>query len=241
MDYTTATASVTLSVLNPVPEIASLPPYFVSQGSVAFTMTVTGTGFMPNSTVYWGSSALTTKFVSSTQITAQVPASNTSTVGPVAITVQTPAPGGGTSNMLQFDIDSPTTTGPPQFGNGPANVPAGGTAKYPVTLPSTVTNVSASCLNLPAGTSCSYSSQTGSVQLTTSANTPAGTYAVTVASTETVPSVSASGILLPVLLVPLWWMRKLAKAHLWMTLCLALALLVGAVSTIGCGATFDAQ
>ena len=55
IDYTTATASVTLIVNNPVAIIGSLSPAFTSAGGAAFTLTVNGQAFISTSTVYWGS------------------------------------------------------------------------------------------------------------------------------------------------------------------------------------------
>src|SRR6185295_629608 len=46
----------------------------------------------------------TTTFVSSTQLTAAIPASDIATVGTANVTVVNPAPGGGTSNALTFTI-----------------------------------------------------------------------------------------------------------------------------------------
>src|SRR6185295_10089018 len=46
----------------------------------------------------------TTTFVSSTQLTAAIPASDIANVGTASVTVVNPAPGGGTSNALTFTI-----------------------------------------------------------------------------------------------------------------------------------------
>ena len=52
-------------------------------------LTVSGTGVVPGSTVYWGNGPLTTQFVNTTQLTATVPASNLATSGIAAVTAQT--------------------------------------------------------------------------------------------------------------------------------------------------------
>jgi hypothetical protein len=223
---------------NPAPVAGSISPAFTNAGGAAFTLTVSGTGFISGSTVYWGSSALVTTYVSATQLMASVPAADIVTAGTTAaITVQTPTPGGGTSNVLQFEVDSASasTTGP-TFTSTSASVAAGSPASYPVTFPASVTSATVTCLNLPTGAACSYSSTTNTLTITTSATTPAGTYQVTVVFTETVSGAATAVILLPILLLPLLFLRrKLVGRGIWFTACLALALTAAAAFTIGCG------
>jgi hypothetical protein len=238
-DYTTATATVTLTVNipnNPVPVIGGLSPAFTSAGGAAFTLTVNGTGFINGSTVYWGTTALTTTYASATQLTAAVTAAEITSAGVTQITVQTPAPGGGTSNALQFEVDS-TGSGStaPTLTAVTATVTAGSPASYTVSLPSTVESATVSCLNLPTGAACSYAS--GTVTITTSTSTPKGTYQITVIFTETVSGAASSWILLPILLLPLVILRKRLLARgAWVTACLGLVLLAGAAFCVtGCG------
>jgi hypothetical protein len=239
-DYTTATASVTLVVtspLNPVPVVSSISPAFTDAGGAVFTLTVNGSGFIASSTIYWGASALTTTYVSATQLTAQVPAADIATAGTIAITVQTPAPGGGSSNAWQFEVDSVSSVSTaPTITSTTETVSAGSPASYPVTVPSAVTSVSVTCLNLPTGAACSYSSTTNTVTITTSSTTPKGTYQIVVVFTETVSGAASGFILLPILLLPLGFMRrKLAARGIWLTACLGLVLMATAALSIGCG------
>jgi hypothetical protein len=231
-------SQVVNQVPNPAPVISGISPGFVSAGGAAFTLTVTGSGFVSGSTVYWGTSVLTTTYGSATQLTAQVPATDIATGGiTVAITVVTPTPGGGTSNPLQFEVNSAfgSTTGP-TFSSTTATVTAGSPASYPVTLPSSVESASATCLNLPTGATCSYSATTNTLTITTSSTTPKGTYQITVVFTETVSGAATSWILLPILLLPLVYLRrKLAARGVWVTACLGLVLLATVAYTSGCG------
>ncbi|MGA3161654.1 MAG: FG-GAP-like repeat-containing protein [Terracidiphilus sp.] len=82
---TGTSSAVTVSLVNPVPDINGISPAFTSAGGATFTLTVTGTGFMANSTVYWGSSSLSTTYGSATQLTAQVPAADVATAGTTAL------------------------------------------------------------------------------------------------------------------------------------------------------------
>lgn len=234
-DYSTATASISLTVNPAVPAISTLSPAYANAGGTAFTLTVIGTGFVSSSSIYWGSTALATTYVGATQLTAQVTAAEIAATGTSAVTVQTPSPGGGTSNTMTFEVDSASSTSSnaPTLTTSAATVVAGATASYPVTLPSTASGISVSCLNLPANTTCSYSSSAGAVAIVTSSNTPAGTYQITVVFTENVSE--TAGFLFPLLLLPLFLMRrKLATHETWPALFLGVILLAGAAFAVGC-------
>lgn len=113
---------------NPVPTASLLSPSSASAGSSAFTLTVTGTGFVSGSSVVrWGGVALVTTFISSTTLEASVPAANVLSAGTASITVFTSTPGGGTSNALTFTTNAapnpvPTISGltPSSAGSGAA-------------------------------------------------------------------------------------------------------------------------
>src|SRR6185312_14239494 len=113
-DYTTATASVPLNVIGLA--LTSLSTGSVKLGDPALNLTVTGTGFLPNSVVSVGATALTTTFVSSTTLTVTIPASNFLTVQTLQITVTDPTQA-LTSNALAIVVGAPTATitvnGPP--------------------------------------------------------------------------------------------------------------------------------
>jgi uncharacterized protein (TIGR03437 family) len=98
------TFTVTQSGENPLPVLNSLNPASASGGGSAFTLTVTGAGFVNGATVRWNGANRTTSFVSNTQLTAQIPASDLLTLGSATITVFNLAPGGGASNALSFNV-----------------------------------------------------------------------------------------------------------------------------------------
>jgi len=232
---TSAVASAAYTLVNPAPAISGVSPAFTNAGGAALPLTVNGSGFISGSTVYWGASALTTTYVNATQLTAQVPTTDIAAAGTNAITVQSPTPGGGTSNAWQFEVDTSSTgtSDAPTITSTTETVTAGSTASYPVTVPSSVTSVSVSCLNLPVGATCSYSTTTNSVTIATTSSTPKGTYQIIVVFTETVTS---AGFLLPILLLPLAFIRrKSAERSIWLTTCLGMVLLASAALTIGCG------
>jgi hypothetical protein len=230
----------TFSIYIPVmiPSISSTSPASTAAGSAAFTLTVNGANFTSSSAVLWGTTSLTTQYVSGTQLTAQVPASLVASAGTPSVTVQTPGTSGGTSGAYSFEIDTAGSSTPPSFSQASATVAAGSPATYPVTLPSSAANVSLSCLNLPAHVTCSYSASTGTVTVATAASTPPGTYLITAVFTETLPGAASSIILLPLLLVPFAGKRKRNKAGVVLLALVGLAIAVTAAG--GCGGSGSA-
>ncbi len=87
---------------NPAPVLTSISPATASVGSSAIAMTVTGQQFVSASVVQWNGTALPTTYVSSTSLTAQVPASDLAASGTATVTVLTP--GGGNSGGLTFTV-----------------------------------------------------------------------------------------------------------------------------------------
>jgi hypothetical protein len=111
------------SVANPVPTLTTFVPSATQGGGPAFTLTVSGTNFVPASIVRWEGQARPTMFVSSNELKAEISAANIASGGEKAITVFNAAPGGGTSNAIAFVVSNP---GPSISGLSPATVPAGG-------------------------------------------------------------------------------------------------------------------
>lgn len=92
---------------NPVPALVSANPDKAFAGGSAFTLTLTGTGFVAGSRVFWNGDVRPTAYISATQIAAQIPAADIANAATASITVVNPAPGGGTSNVLSFGIVPP--------------------------------------------------------------------------------------------------------------------------------------
>ncbi|HTD23008.1 MAG TPA: IPT/TIG domain-containing protein [Terriglobales bacterium] len=102
-----ASAALSLVVNNPPPSLTSISPSTTFVGGPAFTLTVNGTNFVNGSVVQVNGSSRTTTFVSSTQLTAAIPASDIASAGALSITVVNPAPGGGTSAALTLAVNNP--------------------------------------------------------------------------------------------------------------------------------------
>src|SRR5207237_1731177 len=88
----------------PAPTIATLTPPSVAAASGAFTLTVTGTGFVAGSKVQVNGADRVTTFGSDAQLTAAIPASDVAAPPTLAITVSSPSPGGGVSHTLLLQV-----------------------------------------------------------------------------------------------------------------------------------------
>ena len=111
---------------NPVPEVTGLSPSRIDAGGAAFALTVIGSGFVRGATVYWNGQDRATGFISDTQLTATVRASDIEAPGTAIVGVMNPSPGGGASGSVAvFTIVAPI---PQADSLEPASVWAGGEA-----------------------------------------------------------------------------------------------------------------
>jgi hypothetical protein len=86
------------------PTLTAISPSSVLAGSGATTITVTGTNFISGSTVDVNGTAVSTTFISSTELTAIIPATDLQSAGMASVTVVNPAPGGGTTAALSLTV-----------------------------------------------------------------------------------------------------------------------------------------
>jgi len=131
-----ATVNVAISS-NPLPTTTGLSPASVTAGQPGLTLTVTGTNFVSGSVVQWNGASRPTTFVSATQLTAVISATDLATVGTAQVTAFSPAPGGGTSNPQTFTINAPSNPVPTTTALSPATAAVGGSG---LTLTVTGTN-----------------------------------------------------------------------------------------------------
>jgi hypothetical protein len=242
---TSSAAAVTITVAAPVtgtPVLGSLTPAEVVAGSTGIVLTVNGTGFKTGATVLWNGTVKTTTYVSSTQVTAVLAASDLSPSGLVDVTVSNPGASGGVSTSLKLAVDSniqislvaKTATYTVTRGQGASaqltflNLPKGA-------------QTTADCYNVPAGVNCSYNAQTAMITLTTGMNTPTGTYQILVVSTVN-PATSASlngrssrgGLLYGLLGLPLGLMWIGRKKRRWLYPAAGVVSLL-LILVVGCG------
>lgn len=92
------------TVSNPHPALSQVSPPSVTAGSADIALTLSGSGFVPDSILSMGDTPLSAVFGSSTQITVVLPAESLAQAGTATLTVTNPQPGGGASNVLTFTI-----------------------------------------------------------------------------------------------------------------------------------------
>jgi uncharacterized protein len=121
-----APATFTINANNLNPTISLLSPSSVPAGSAQLTLTITGSNFAPGtpgSVVEWIGTALTTTYVSDTELTALVPAPDLASAGTASVTVNNPAPG-GLSGSQTFTI-APANPVPAILTLSPGSITAG--------------------------------------------------------------------------------------------------------------------
>lgn len=94
-------ASAIVTLVNPIPVLSAVNPSSLGVGP--FLLTVTGSKFVAGAKVNFGGQALTTMFVSATELSATGTAS-ASQAGNVAVTVTNPNPGSATSGNLSANV-----------------------------------------------------------------------------------------------------------------------------------------
>jgi uncharacterized protein (DUF1800 family) len=99
--HATLVGETTTTLLNPIPQLSSVTPPQVDVGN--FTITLNGSNFVNGAVVDMGSTALSTTFVSSSQLTATGTIPNTQT-GSVQFSVTNPDPGSATSGILTAQV-----------------------------------------------------------------------------------------------------------------------------------------
>jgi hypothetical protein len=107
----------------PMPKIDSLSPASTFVGSGGFLLTVNGTNFAAGSTIYFSGVAETKNFVSTTQLSASIPASAVAVAGTPLVTVTNPS--GSPWLGATFTINNPI---PAVTSISPSSVPAGNAA-----------------------------------------------------------------------------------------------------------------
>ena len=119
---------VSLAVVNPVPLLSSTTPTAILAGSPAISLSLTGIGFVPDSTVTINGAARTTTFSSSASLQAALTAGDFANASVLQVQVANPADGGtggGNSNIVTFPVNATELSGLPQIVDlGPNGVQA---------------------------------------------------------------------------------------------------------------------
>src|ERR1700747_1976230 len=103
-----ATASSEVTLWNATPVVSSVSPRSFAAG--AYTLTITGSKFVGGAQVMFGGSALTTTYISSTQLTGE---GSEPTAGIYGVSVSNPNPGSSTSGAINVTVTSSSGGNPP--------------------------------------------------------------------------------------------------------------------------------
>jgi hypothetical protein len=96
--------TLTVTAPNPAPTLSGITTSQAVYGANATTIKLNGTGFVAGSVAQWNGVALATTYISNTQLSALIPATDLLAAGDDAITVYSPGPGGGTSQAQTFTV-----------------------------------------------------------------------------------------------------------------------------------------
>jgi hypothetical protein len=98
-------------LLNPVPTVTAISPLTAAVGSGALTLTIDGRDFMGESVAYWNGKSLPTTLVSSTELSAQIPASDFASLTQANITASNSGIAYPASNSMPFSVNPPPPSG----------------------------------------------------------------------------------------------------------------------------------
>ncbi len=164
---------------NPVPAISSISPTSATAGAAAQTLTINGSNFMSTSTVTYNAVAHAATYVSATQLTISLSASDQAAAGSYAVVVTNPTPGGGASNSVNFTVNSSNPV-PAISGISPTSATAGAAAQTLTINGSSFLSTSTVTYGNVAHTATYVSATQLTISLSAADQATAGTYPVVV-------------------------------------------------------------
>ena len=192
-----------VTVENPLPHVTNLSPAVKISGEATFDLTVTGSGFVPTSVVWFKGVPHTTTYVGATTLTASIPATDLIQSGAFPVTVVNPGPGGGTSSEvvnLQINPGAPAVLGMTSGDGQSATISSALNAPFVITVtdaqgnPVPGVSVSFAMGTVPAGATGQNLSQAlvptdanGQASVTLTLGSKVGDYAVTATAGALVP------------------------------------------------------
>lgn len=143
VDYSVATAQVTIQVGYSTIAIASVSPTTTALATAPLTITITGSGFTSTSVAEVNGAAIATKVQSATALTSTIPAADLASVGTLKLSVYDPA-SKYTSNVVKLPVTAPapnlTFSINPTTGSGQQpTINLGLNSPYPSDLQGTLT------------------------------------------------------------------------------------------------------
>ncbi|MCI4627039.1 MAG: hypothetical protein L3V56_13920, partial [Candidatus Magnetoovum sp. WYHC-5] len=99
---------VSLNIVNPVPSITTAEPSQAIAGSNDLVVEITGSGFLPQTQLFYNGNAKEVSYVSTSRLSVTLLATELSTVGSYNMYAFNQAPEGGKSNEVSFSVVYPT-------------------------------------------------------------------------------------------------------------------------------------
>jgi len=170
------------------PVLSTISPTTALAGSGQLTLAVTGSNFVPDSTVNWNGQPLVSTFVDTNDLTAVVPASDIAAGGTFPVTVNSPDSPGGTSAPLNFTVSQVMVTVSPAT----AAVATGESQQFLAAVTGTTNTAVNWSVNGIAGGNASVGTISASGLYTAPGAVPSPAGVTVSASSQDVPSVSGS-------------------------------------------------
>lgn len=102
-----SSAPLTIPITRPSPTVTAMSPASIAPGSSRFTLTVTGSGFVPDTVLRWNGSPRPTTVASSSVLRATIDPADVATAGTAAVSVYTAPPDGGAASAGTFTVAAP--------------------------------------------------------------------------------------------------------------------------------------
>lgn len=99
--------AVNVEIDNPAPKITSFFPTALSAGTLATRVAITGTGFVPSTSIQVNGTTRSPEFVTATQVNVVLSTADLATAGTFSLTATNPTPGGGISASSSLAINNP--------------------------------------------------------------------------------------------------------------------------------------
>jgi hypothetical protein len=170
------------------PTLSTIYPMTAIAGSGQLTLAVTGSNFVPDTTVNWNGQALVTTYVDTNDLTAVIPASDLATGGTFPVTVNSPDSPGGTSPPMNFTVSQVTVIVSPAS----ASVATGQSQQFASAVTGTTNTAVNWSVNGIAGGNAVVGTISSNGLYTAPATIPSPASVAVSATSQDVPSVSGS-------------------------------------------------
>jgi hypothetical protein len=135
-----AASTLTAFTVYRTPTVSSISPTSITAGSGPFTLSVSGTGFLPSSRIYFAGQQVATTYVNATSVRAIIPSLAVASGVATTVSVTNLAPGSGKSNAVSFIVNNPVpivgsvASSPIPAGTGKVTIVVNGSRFVPTSI-----------------------------------------------------------------------------------------------------------